>query len=366
MRSQVVAREALASARSQPVVSIVTVLVVAGMVLAVMLTTGRTVGAEQQVLSSIDEVGTRTITIRAETTAGVTSDVLDRVGDVEGIEWAVAFSSAADATNTLIPDGTRVPVRRAYGTDLERLSISTTLALGEAPAYASQEALNQLGLADVAGAITTTDGTSYGLMGRIDTPDFLVEFEPLVLVPEQGAATTSQPINVLVVIADRPDLVAPVADAVLSVLSPADPTRVTVETSETLAELRGLIQDQLGTFSRGLVLAMLALTGTLVAVMLYGLVLMRRKDYGRRRALGATRALIVSLILTQTAMLALVGIALGVTIAAAALYASGDPLPGPEFTSALGVLSLATSLVAALLPATYASRREPIKELRVA
>ena len=58
-------REAIATARSQPVASALTVFMVAGMILAVMLTTGRTVGAEQEVLGSIDSAGTRSITIRA-------------------------------------------------------------------------------------------------------------------------------------------------------------------------------------------------------------------------------------------------------------------------------------------------------------
>lgn len=364
-RLRIVTREAVASARSQPVVSIVTVFMVAGMILAVMLTTGRTVGAEQQVLSSIDDVGTRTITIRAETTAGVTTDVLGRIAGIEGIEWAVAFSSATDVTNTLVPDGTRVPTRQAFGADVERLGIPSTQPSGEDSVYASQQALDHLGLVDVAGAVTTTAGASYPVMGRISTPDFLIDLEPLVLTTS-ASTTPPEPVNVVVVIADKPDLVAPVAAAVLSVLAPDDATQVAVETSQTLAELRGLIQDQLGSFSRGMVIAMLALTGTLVAVMLFGLVLMRRKDYGRRRALGATRSLIVALILTQTALLALVGIAVGVIIATGALYATGDPLPGVEFTTALAVLSLATALIAALLPALYASRRDPIRELRVA
>lgn len=364
-RLLIVTREAVASARSQPVFSIVTILMVAGMVLAVMLTTGRTVGAEQQVLSSIDDVGTRTIAIRAETSAGVTTDVLGRIADIEGIEWAVAFSSATDVTNALIPDGSRVPMRQAFGVDVERLGIPRMPPNGEGSVYASQQALDHLGLVDVAGAVATTAGVSYAVMGRVNTPEFLIEFEPLILATHPGA-TQGEPVNVLVIIADRPDLVAPVAAAVLSVLAPDDSTQVSVETSKTLAQLRGLIQDQLSNFSRGMVIAMLALTGTLVAVMLYGLVLMRRKDYGRRRALGATRRLIVTLILFQTASLALVGVALGVTIATGALYATHDPLPGVEFTTALVVLSLATALIAALLPAVYASRREPIRELRVA
>lgn len=357
-------REAAATARSQPVASVLTVLMVAGMVLAVMLTTGRTVAAEQEVLGSIDAVGTRSLTIRAEEAAGVTSGVLDRLDRIEGIEWAGAFSSAVDATNTANTDGIRVPVRYAYGMHLERLGVPAALPLPGELAYASQTALDQLGLIDDAGAVTLTTGAEYAVAGRLDSPDFLAALQPLMIVPRPDA-TGTEPVGVIVVIAERPDLVAPVSAAVLSVLAPDDPTKVSVQTSETLATLRALVEGQLGSFSRGLVLALLALTGALVAMLLYGLVMMRRKDYGRRRALGATRTLIVVLLLTQTALLAGTGVVVGGVVATAVLLALGDPLPGLAFTGALGILAVITALIAALAPALVASRREPIRELRV-
>lgn len=102
-----------------------------------------------------------------------------------------------------------------------------------------------------------------------------------------------------------------------------------------------------------------------MAVLLYGLVMLRRKDFGRRRALGATRGLIVGLLLVQTGLLAVIGVGVGTAASLVVLVASGDPLLGVPFTSALSVLTLSTALVAAALPAVIASRREPIRELRV-
>lgn len=358
------AREAAASALSQPVASVVTVLMIAGMIVAVMLTTGRSVGAEQRVLGTIDDAGTRTIQVRAENNAGLTSDVLDRIDGIEGIEWAAAFSVAADATNAQVPDGTRVPVRLAYGRHLDRLGIPARSPVPDGLAYASPRALAAFGLPDATGAITMTGGTTYGVAGEITTPDFLESLEPVTLVPQPGA-TGDETVNLLLVIAERPDLVAPVADAVLSVLAVDDPSKVTVQTSEALAQLRAIVQSQLGSFARGLVLVMLAITGLLVSVILYGLVMMRRKDFGRRRALGATRGLIVALLLIQTALLAVAGITIGMTVSVIALAAAGDPLPGWSFVVPVAVLALATALIAALVPALVAARREPIRELRV-
>ncbi|WP_431798583.1 ABC transporter permease [Microbacterium kunmingense] len=334
------------------------------MIVAVMLTTGRTVGAEQEVLSSIDSAGTRSIIVRAESDAGVTSDVLDRMGGVSGVEWAAAFSSAIDATNVAVRDGARVPVRYAYGDDLHALGIPDVPVLPETMAYASPSAMELFGLPDRAGGIALTSGEEFGVGGLIQTPDFLKEFEPLVILAEP-TTNGMESVNIVVVVAESPEMVAPVADAVLSVLAATDPSKVSVETSEALAQLRALVQSQLSGFSRGLVLALLAVTSALIAILLYGLVMLRRKDYGRRRALGATRGLIVQLLITQTALLAVIGVVVGLTTSIGILVVTADPLPGPSFMSALGILAVTTACVAALVPATLASRREPIHELRV-
>ncbi|WP_460946129.1 ABC transporter permease [Okibacterium endophyticum] len=342
-----------------------TVLTIVGMILAVMLTTGRTVGAEQHVLGSIDSAGTRSIIVRADHGAGITASVLDRISSVEGVEWAAGFATTVDATNSEVRDGTRVPTRIAYGHDLDRLGIPVSPSAAGQLGYASTNALEQLGLVDGVGAVTLTTGTNYGIAGPIDTPDFLTPFEPLVLMPVTDWEGT-EAVGLIVVIAKTPELVAPVADILGSVLAAEDPSQAQIHTSEALAQLRGLIQSQLGSFSRGLVLALMGLTGMLVAVLLYGLVMMRRKDFGRRRALGATRSLIVSLLLIQTAFLSIMGIVTGMMVAVVVLLVANDPLPGAAFSGALAVLTLLTTLIAALIPALIASRREPIRELRIA
>ena len=359
-----VLREAMASAKSQPVTSAITVLMVAGMIFAVMLTTGRTVGAEQEVLGTIDSVGTRTISIRAEGDAGLTSSVVNRVAGIEGFDWAVGFSIAQDATNSAIPGGTKVPVRLMYATHTDLLGIPQDSPVPGELAWASPLALQQLGLPDATGGIVLTSGQNYGVVGQLQVPDYLAEFEPAVFVP-RVTQTSDEPISVLLVVASTPEHVTPVTGAVLSVLGVDDASKIKVQTSAQMAQLRALIEGQLGAFSRGLVLALMGLTGILTATLLYGLVMLRRKDFGRRRALGASRSLIVALLMSQTAILSVIGVGIGIALSAVVLVAARDPWPGVSFTAALGILALVTTLLAAVVPAVIASFREPIKELRV-
>ncbi|WP_227411904.1 MULTISPECIES: FtsX-like permease family protein [unclassified Cryobacterium] len=360
-----VVREALASALSQPVASVVTIVMVAGMCATVLLTTGRTVGAEQAVIGTIDSAGTRSIVVRAEADAGLNTGVLDRLANLDGIEWAGAFGPARDTQNTAFADGTRVPVRLAWGDNLSDLGLAAS-PVADRSAFASTAALTQLGMPDAAGGIATVDGDQFAVIAEFAVPDYLSFLQPLVIVPQQrGPDIAEQPVSVLVVIAERPDLVAPVSAAVQSVLAVDDITKVTLSTSESLAQLRAIVEGQLGSFGRGLVIVIFALTAVLVAAILYGLVMLRRKDFGRRRALGASQSLIVALLLTQIGALALVGAVVGCAAAAIGLAASGDPLPGIAFFAAVAILAIVTGLVAALVPALAAARRDPLKELRV-
>ncbi|MCC7128618.1 MAG: lipoprotein ABC transporter permease [Microbacteriaceae bacterium] len=360
-----IVREALASARSQPVASVVSIVMVAGMCATVLLTTGRTVGAEQAVLGSIDSAGTRSIVVRADAEAGLTTDVLDRLSHLDGIQWVGAFGAARDVQNAVFPDGTRVPVRLAWGDDLKTLGIGE-LPVADHSALASTLALQQLGMPDRVGGVISMTGDQYAVVGSIQVPDYLRFLEPLVVVPQSRTADAAPaPVSVLVVIAARPDLVAPVSRAVQSLLAVDDVTKIKLSTSQSLAQLRALVQGQLGSFGRNLVIVIFALTAILVAAILYGLVMLRRKDFGRRRALGASQGLIVALLLSQMAMLSVIGAVLGSIAAAIGLAATGDPLPGWEFFVAVGILAIVTGLIAALVPAVAAARRDPLKELRV-
>jgi putative ABC transport system permease protein len=168
-----------------------------------------------------------------------------------------------------------------------------------------------------------------------------------------------------VVVTTDARVVAAVTDTIRPLISAVDPSAVSITDSEALASLRGTVQDQLGAFGGTLAAGVLTLTGLLVAIVQIALVLLRRKDFGRRRALGATRGLIIALVLIQAVCLAVAGATLGVTASVVALTAIGDPLPGLDYTVAVVALAVCVSVAAAIFPAILASRRDPIKELRV-
>lgn len=359
-------REAILSAVSQPVASAVSAIIVAGMCAAVLLTTGRTVGAQQEILRSIDSAGTRSIVIEADADSGLDTSVLSRISTLDGIDWVGAFGSARDVTNSAIPDGTRVPIRLAWSDDFTNIGIDANLPFRDESAVASTEALRQLGMAVPAGGVVADSGAEDEIVGTISVPDYLHFLEPMVIVPQaRDRLAGPEPISVLVVVASRPDLVGPVSEAVQSVLSVGDMSKVKISTSETLAQLRELVQGQLSVFGKGLVTAIFAVSALLVATILYGMVTLRRRDFGRRRALGASQRLIIGLLITQVGVISIVGSIGGSIVAAVGLVIAGYPLPDWRFFVAVAVLATVTGLVAAVIPALAAAKRDPLKELRV-
>ncbi|WP_293696937.1 FtsX-like permease family protein [uncultured Agrococcus sp.] len=354
-----VLREAAAAAKGQPVVSILTILMVAGMCIAVLMTQGRAVGTQQAVVGTLDDAGTRTIVVRASAEAGLDTSVLERLQGVSSVADATAFGPAVDATNTNVPGGTRVALRDSYGFDTGQHVLPGGVV-------ASDEALELLGMQHPAGSITTHEGREAAVVGSIDVPEELGFLEPVLVAPaDPGTLEEPMMVSTLVVTATDAQHITSLQEVIVSVLGVVDPEGITIDTSAQLAELRTIVDGQLSGEAQTITAAIFALAAVLVAAVTTALVMMRRRDYGRRRALGASQRLILALVLAQSAVLAGIGGILGAIGSFITLTAMNSPVPGPGYFAAVIVLSVTVSVLASVFPAFWAARREPARELRV-
>ena len=140
--------------------------------------------------------------------------------------------------------------------------------------------------------------------------------------------------------------------------------RVEDQIANTLGQER-TIAAALGIFG-GLAL-LLACIG-LFGVMSYG-VARRAGEIGVRIALGATRGLVVRLVLRETLMLALAGVVIGVPVALATTGLLKSMLFGltpndPATIAAMVVTILAIGILAGVIPASRAARIDPVAALR--
>ncbi|QWT23148.1 lipoprotein ABC transporter permease [Subtercola sp. PAMC28395] len=344
-----------------------TVGVVATLCFTVMLTTGRNIAESDAVLANIDHVGTRILLVRAEAASGLDTRVLDRLAPLHGVEWIGALGPASDVTNAAIEGGTRVALRPAYGTGWPIMGIGGpgVVPPGSRRAVTTVDARRLLGLRDGVGVVRDVQSDeNVDVIGSVPLPEYLDFVGPAVLVPEPSIADP-RPVSVLIVIASTAAQVEALTSTVSSLLAVDDATKVTVTSGEQLAQLRERVGSQLGVFGHAFVLVVFLVGAALVAMILSGLVLMRRRDFGRRRALGASRRLVIGLLLATVGLQAMAGSIVGSVVALALLVMQGSPVPSPAFCTAVVVLALVTSLGAAVIPALIASTREPLRELRV-
>lgn len=354
-------REAVANARAERWGTVVTALVVAASAATIHVVAVHAASTEAAVLAAIDAQGTRTVVVRA-TEPVLTAQFVDTLGAVTNVESVLGLGGARDATAAAVPGGPRIGVRTAYGR-LGRLPVSISAIGADRVAWASPASTAVVGMPSGRGALRLLDGEEIAVTSILDVPDFLHELEPLTVLPLDGSGRFALD-AVHILVRDAQDA-EPVAGLVRGLLAGASPDAVSIQTSESLVQLRTQVGGTLATGGRATIL--LVVTGACLLAMLnvVGAVLVRRRDLGRRRALGATQLTIVLLIVAQTGLVALAASTAGTALAAVWTLAQGGPQVGlHNLVAAVLALSLGPAAAAAL-PAALAAGRDPLRELRV-
>ena len=349
-------------ALSQPAPTAVTVLIVAVACGVIVSTTGQTVAIERDVLSRIDDAGTRTIVVEdVDGRAQLRAEAIDRINALGDVEWAVGFGLARDVRPAGLVGAPPVPIRALFGT----LPSDVTSSGGSwepGTALAGLDAISALGMETAAGPVELMgEQRPIGLVGWFEAAaplDFLNR--SLLTGPTAGESVIR--IFVVVRTAER---VADVNAAIATILDPAEPTSVAIRTSERLVEVRAAVQGQLGAFGRDIVAATLAAGLVLTVLNVFAAVTARRRDFGRRRALGASRMDLAALVIMQMVPLAALGAVLGGIVGTLVVHQLTRAAPQADFTVAVGILAVAATTVAGLPPAALAAYRDPVRVLRV-
>ena len=359
-------REVTVAVAAQRVFATLTLLVVAGSTFIILVTAGRSATAQEAVLGRIDAQGTRTVVVQAKgVQAGITTQTVDQLARLASVEAVVGFGPVTDATAAATPQGTKVGVRMGYGVlDGQRLlqtGQNETKVMWTSPASA-----HALGLPTGRGTLRILDGPELLVAKSMHVPAYLETFEPLAVVPaERDLSRAPAPLATIVVLARSPQDVDALTSAVRALLVDVPADGASVETSTAMAQLRDAIGGELTKQSRGIVLGLLGAATAATFLNVWGMVLMRRKDFGRRRALGATRLTIVVLIVTQVLLVALLGALVGAVAGTLWAARGGAQHPSWDYTVAVAVSLVAAAAAAAAAPAGFAARRDPIRELRV-
>ena len=359
-------RDSWANVRARPGSSAATAAVIALICLVTLATTGRTAATENQVISTVDSLGTRMITVIDNNgEAGIDASVVEILAGVEGVEWVFALGPADDATLPGMASArTGVPVSaRTYMGELP-VEVGQVLGRPARPgeAVAGVEAANQLGL-DLGAGTASTKSAQIPVVGTFEATGPLAALNGMVLVNDTSGARRT--VRYVYVRSAASYDVQGVAELIQALVPAQQPNQVEVEVADGALQLRSVLSGTLGQSSRQLMATVLGVGLVLVWITLTGAVNSRRRDFGRQRALGASRSAIVTMVLAQAAIAGAIGVVLGTAGGLAATWAIAGALPRTAFILGLMGLSLLVTILGAMGPAIVASRRDPVRILRV-
>lgn len=343
-------------------------LVLAGLVAvttaAVVLTAGRAAALERDVLASVDEAGTRMITIYSQdSNGGLEAAAVRRIAGLDGVEWAIGLTPAIDTRNTHIPGARSVSTRTVVGDWRQAIHAPRTPPPGVALVTETGQEL--AGLAEPVGAMSdTANGSTISIGGRFESHPPLEDLERVIVVTDDPD-NPAQVISVIHMVAERAIDVPRLAESAIQLSGVEQRAEIVVETSQNLVDLQRVVSGQLSEFSRLLAAGITAASAAVIAMSLTMISISRRRDFGRRRALGATRADIAVIVSLSAVIPAVVGALVGTAGGHLILLSSGLGLPPLAFGLASAVLTVFAAGLAALPAALLTAFRDPASVLRV-
>jgi putative ABC transport system permease protein len=355
--------EAYRAARSQFAGSAIVGLVVAAVAAVILITTGQTAATEKRVLDRIDEAGSRTLEISAVNSKDefLRTNMLPVIWGLPSTEVVAGLSTATDGRNAALGEGAEPIAFWTYYGDVDALNWS-----GRSPrpgeALVGERALHRWGEPAGLGTLALPDQRQAAVVGTFTANDSLSTLtEGGIIV---GRDDVDVPIQRMLVTARSAKEVGGLTAEVLEIVAPSRPDAVQVLTPVALADLQAVVAGDLGSFGRDLLAGVLAAGSLLVALSVLGQVLLRRRDLGRRRALGANRGTLIALVLLQTTYAAISGVVVGVAVGLLATHQIMGALPDLSFVIGSATLAVLAASLAALPAAVAAAWRDPIAVLR--
>jgi putative ABC transport system permease protein len=359
--------EALSSARAHAVASSVIALLAGAVCATILATVGQLAASESRIIRRFDEAGTRTVVVSDSTgRARLHADSVVSVAAMDGVADVFGFGPVIDVHNAMLDTAAiPVPARRFYGD----LAPGALIVEGRLPlrgeGIAGTVALRALGLAHPAGAVT--DGIAeFPIVGWFLPTDVLGEASRWILVP--GAADANDPsalLRELRIVTVGADQIEAVMTALPALVDADDRSQLVISGPAALVELRGLVEGEVRTGARGQLLLILGVGMITMVTTVFGVVAQARRDFGRRRALGAPRTTLVVLVVAQTCAPALVGVVLGSVVGVLATISQVAYAPPLDFVGAVALLTLLAAAVSAIPPGVHAAMADPLRILRV-
>lgn len=350
-------REAAASARAHHVHSTVIALVVGAVTAGVLLLIGQAHRQNQSVLDEFEQPQFRTVTLADSGGTAMDWRLAAQVRSLSGVEAAWTAGDAFEVTNSHLPGAARVSARMIGG---DFASLPIRLASGRFP-HGPDEALLDaagaaaLGLGPSGGAVETDAGRSWAVVGVYQP---LHEQAPRTALMEPVGAAPVRSLSVVVRDASQR------ADALAAVTALAGNRDLRITGALPPDDLGHRIGRQVGDGLLAVIVLVLVVGLMIVGLLAALSVRSRAAEFGRRRALGASRFGLMGLVVAQgLVVVAPAGVVGALAGGVAGVAAFGWLVPWPVAWWLTSVLVLGSCL-AQLPSAASAALRDPVRVLR--
>ena len=364
LRGRRAVQEAARSAYAHRATTLVLGLVALAMTATTFLTAGRAAAAETEVLASVDDAGPRLISVNiAEPSPGVSREGLDRFAEIDGVDWVLGLGAARDIRSQATGQRINVAARDI----LTPMPSEVTIELGRHPrpgeAIVGAETQRRLHLIEPAGWLLD-GGEQRAVVGRFSSSGAITDLDRLVLIqPADDAQPRSA--TLVYLLATDASLVDSIVRQVHALAGVIPAEALSVQTSPELIKLSAVLSGQVGALSRQLALGVIAVGIVLVALTMTLALNTRRRDFGRRRALGASRSALLAITLLEAAIAVVAGVVCGAVLGFVSVTLWIGTAPPLSFLAAATVLIALAGIFAAVPPAALAAWQDPLKILRV-
>lgn len=361
MTAQQLLSESWAVARSSRAYSALFAVLAFIVVIVIVTLAGQSEAQREEVASTFNLPEYRTVEVIDEQGLGVIPwESVDRAGRLRGVENAWALGSAFEVTNSAVPERGRVSARMLSSewSELPVRLLSGRLPTTAGEALVDETAAQLLGFDDTGGAVTSTAGAEWAVVGT---------YSPMhrrapstVLVPAQGAAEARS----LSITVESVQGVAPMI-SVIGVLTDATaPGQYVVDRSADAGQLDAAVTSTVSRHGVMIVVTTMMTSAAVIALLSVLMVHTRRQEFGRRRALGATRSALVALVVLQGGIVVTAGAALGLVAGAGLSTARFGSSPPWTLLVAILVTTVSGSALAQVPSALAAGLRDPVRVLR--
>lgn len=346
--------EGAAIARASRITSVLLALLASAIPVMTVGLAGVSVSSQRDILARVDDVGLRVVVARSTAAvASIPATAIDHLKGLAGVTWVVGLGPVMDLRANGSPSAF-VPSREII------LSGSPPISMTQVSDEAALISATSARRLQVRGAYGVLEPRGVPVMGWFRAEGSLADLERFVLI----SGKTVPRFERLIIGVDNAASVEPVAFVVPRLLG-SDPTDITVEQSPALVEARRIVREGLDERDRAVVLAVLVGGTVMASAVVFAGTLGNQRDYGRRRALGATRPQLTLLIGLATLIPLCVGSLAGGLASGIWLISTIASSASWEFPTAIAILAVILPTAASVIPAAIAAGRDPVSILRV-